>query len=89
MVYLPSSSDALGTKSETLKCCLAFDKNRTLRYFSEEQMCIMTHTRVIRLYEAKWSVVDGYRQKTEVVCVAHTCWNDTQNISVTLIKTVW
>lgn len=82
MLYLPSSSDVLGTKSATLQLCWTFEENRAFSYFSETQTRIIVRTRFIRLHEAKRSVVDGDRQETEVVRVAHTCRDNTQQISV-------
>lgn len=78
MLYLPSSSDVLGTKSETSQLCLTFDENKACSYFNETQIRIIVHTGVIRLHEAKWSEVDGDGEETEVVRVAHTCRGDTQ-----------
>lgn len=78
MLYLPSSSDVLGTKSATLQLCLTFDENRTFSYCSVTPTCLCVHTGVIRVHEAKRSVVNGDREETEVVRVAHTCRDTAQ-----------
>lgn len=92
MLYLPSSSDVLGTKSATSKFCLILTrtghfvisiKHRHCKHrHYKHRHCVIVHTGIIRLHEAKWSVIDGDRQEAEVVRVAHTCCDETQSISV-------
>lgn len=69
MLYLPSSSDELGTKPATWQ--RECDTGR-LGSFSERG----TRTRIVRFHEAERPVVDGDGEQAEVVRVADAWWTE-------------
>lgn len=59
---------------------VTFDESKTVQLFrSNADNASWVHTRVIRLHEAKRSVVDGDGEETEVVRVAHACRHDNKH----------